>query len=636
MIVEEPLNRISGNRILLKKVEPKETTLTNVDDRRALVVAGSVLLFMIGVGIIAWDYAFLLLRPANYAWFWAGVALCFLAVLGVGIGESARMWEQVTSLAAFGAALYIPYFLRSPTRLIFADELYHYQTMRLLLEQGNTDIPLTKYPIPGEFPGLEFATTGLMSTTGLSLDVAMRVITLCFHMLLPVLAYMVARGLNLGPRTSMVAALVYMANTSYFFFHSAFSYESLGIVFVLSIWALLVRHGGEQIEKRDVATILLLLAGIAVTHHISSYLLAASLTVAWFSMRVLKRPGYKTMAWITLASIVLPVVWLLFGTERATYYLSTSITLRMQSIYRAIFEQRTPRRLFSESSLPDLERLIDFAYAPMLVLLCLAGLFIVFRRIGWRKSPVLLLALAIFGPLAWLASTPAVLTPAGELAYRSWPFLFLGVAMYGAIAITNMGKKWPNIQRVIVVVVPALLLIGGISLGDNQGGRFRTLEPTRAAGPESLTGDLVSAAQWLERTAGRWHLMTSDSNTEVAFATSGFQRANVWANWDLFLAPNPEQVAPFVRSTGTEYVVVDRRITRLQPRYQAYFGSPEVFALQQQGYDPSKGFPVALVDKFDRARSLNRIYDNGNIWIYKTRTAYLKPGVSAGGGANSP
>jgi len=206
--------------------------------------------------------------------------------------------------------------------------------------------------------------------------------------------------------------------------------------------------------------------------------------------------------------------------------------------------------------------------------------------------------------------------------------MFCGIAIAKVAA--RIRERWAFGGRLAIVVLPMLLLVAGISLGDNQGGRFRTLEPTRAAGPESLTMDLVSAAYWLEARAGRWNLMTSDSNTEVAFASYGLQRANVWANWDLFLAPTPEEVGSFVRASGTQYVAVDRRITRLQPRYQAYFGSPEVFALQQQGYDATKGFPVALVDKFDDAVSLDRIYDGGNISIFKTRSEYLKPDNSTG------
>ena len=52
----------------------------------------------------------------------------------------------------------------------------------------------------------------------------------------------------------------------------------------------------------------------------------------------------------------------------------------------------------------------------------------------------MLLSLMIFGPVLWAMTAPAVITGASELAYRAWPYLFLGVAIYGALALRAIDR----------------------------------------------------------------------------------------------------------------------------------------------------------------------------------------------------
>jgi hypothetical protein len=170
---------------------------------------------------------------------------------------------------------------------------------------------------------------------------------------------------------------------------------------------------------------------------------------------------------------------------------------------------------------------------------------------------------------------------------------------------------------VVTFVLLAVLFTGGISVGDNQAGRFPTVHPAKAAGPEDLTKDMVTAAQWLEHTTGRYHSIVGDGASQLAFATYGFQRAHTWGNWIPFLDRRPAQLTRYLRTSGTQYIIVDRRITQLLPRYQFYFGQSEIYAAHGPGYNFNRPFPAQLVAKFDRVSTLDRIYDNGNIRIYK-------------------
>lgn len=576
---------------------------------------------MLGVGVLAWDYAQHAAALSNYSLFWLGMALCLAGTLVIGLRPALQGWEHVYALGALGAALWLPYFLRSPVRLIFPDELYHYQIAQLMLERGHTDVPVLQYPIPGEFPGIEMVALNVMSATGLSIDVVVRLVTLLIHILIPLLAYLIGRGLSHNKYFGFLAALIYISNTSYYFFHSIFSYETLGITMVLTVWALLTRNARAGVTRRDLLLIVPALIAAAATHHLSSYMLAFTVVVAWLSTRFLPKRRGDMLGVVALLSVLFPILWLKFRTVNAWTYLTQELASRIDGIKHVLNQSKSSRALFQGSPLPHLERLLDFAYPPLLALLAVLGLYLLFRRRGWRSAPRMFTALAIGGPVAWLVSTPGVLTPSSDAIFRAWPFLFVGLSMFcalGLFAAYNWLRSKARIASVALVsVVTALLLLGGISIGDNQAGRFALVHPQHAAGPEDITADAVTAAQWLEHTAGRYHLVVGDDASSTTFASFGFQRAPIWGAWVPFLATNPVLVSRYLRETQTEYVVVDQRDSQLLPRYPYYYGQAELYFLKSLGYSLSTPFPAGLIAKFDDVRSLTRIYDNGNIHIYK-------------------
>ena len=99
-----------------------------------------------------------------------------------------------------------------------------------------------------------------------------------------------------------------------------------------------------------------------------------------------------------------------------------------------------------------------------------------------------------------------------------------------------------------------ILLFGGISIGENQAGRFPTA-PRTAAGGAANAADVVAAAEWLRADAGESHLVATDVGTAVPFATEGRQQILSWASWYPFVVGDPSEIAAFVRETDTEYLV---------------------------------------------------------------------------------
>lgn len=633
-----------GGTLILPDVTTRRATTVRTErmtiDPYSLI---ALVLYLAGVGALGTIFAARPAFPSNYVAFWGAFGLALTGILIYGLRGPARARHQLLALAAYGVFTWLPEWLRSPTQAIFSDELFHLQIVQQIAELGRTTVPISFYPIPGEFPGLEFCAMAVAGATGLPLGIAARFLVLVNHALIPCIAYLTARSLGLGRRGAFLAALIYAANTSYYYFHAVFSYESLGVTFVITVWALMSRRQ-QRFGRRDFMLAVPIVLALAITHHFSSYILAATVVVAWAARRIVQRIGRGALAvpiekpgrWrsgtfgaFTLLTLAFPVLWLFFFTTRAEQYLATSFVARLTgivtSLQRIIARESGGRTLFQGSPLPQWERMIDFLYVPTLVVLGLLGVGFILQRLGFRNAPAYALALAPCGPLAWFLTVPAVITPASELAYRSWPFLFLGLAMYAAIALLMIAGwlhsyRWTRPLAWPLVALPVvLLLFSSVGIGDNQAGRFPVAEPTKAAGPETITPDLINAARWLERTAGRYNEVAGDGTTQAIIATVGFQRATDWGSWVPFFAVTTSEVSQFMQGTETRFLTVDRRITTLPPRYGYYFSDAELYLPEARVGNREIGDPLdpALIDKFDRVPDLARVYDNGNIEIFE-------------------
>ncbi|MCW3066820.1 MAG: hypothetical protein JWN32_3992 [Solirubrobacterales bacterium] len=585
----------------------------------ALPLLSAGLAFAVGARILVGAYGPDVLAGDRPLLFWFGLVCCVAAVGAHGLRRGTRSWERLGGLAALGAVMYLPYYLRSPAHALFSDDLYHRQVVQQINELGTTSVHPTLYPIPGEFPGLEQATLALHSLTGLGLGTVERLVPLAAHISMPLVAYVLARGLGLPSRTAFLAALIFVGNKAFFFFHSAFAYETLGMLLVMTTLALVAHAARDRSPLRHYAVpVLVALSATVITHHVSSYLLIVCLTlIAGFA--VVTRSQHRRIAVAVPAITVgLAAAWLLLQATTASTYLSTGIHARLTTIVNAITNEGSgTRKLFAHSTLPPSERLLGYVAVLTVLVLCVLGAYAVFRLRHRRRLGPLTYAFLVFGPLLWVASAPLIVTPGAELAYRSWPFLFLGVSVFGAVALRWVEQRikhhGPVLAHGVMIGVVTLVIAGGVVIGDNEAGRFPRPAET-AAGPESVTGDSIAAAQWFERRAGRYNRFVADNGSQLVFATSGFQEALGYGNWLPFVAPSTPKISGRLRDLGVKYVVIDRRVTELPPRYGYYFGQEELYSagLAFSG----RVFPRRLIDRFDDVPTLDRIYDNGNIVIY--------------------
>jgi hypothetical protein len=221
-------------------------------------------------------------------------------------------------------------------------------------------------------------------------------------------------------------------------------------------------------------------------------------------------------------------------------------------------------------------------------------------------------ALLILGPFLWVVSAPAVVVGGSEIAYRAWPFLFVGVALCAGLGVRALGAR--RVRPAVIAGIVAIVLAGGIVVGDNVGGRFPRPAPATAAGPESVTDAPISAARWLLETRGRDHAIVGDRGSELVFGSFGEQQPLSGTTALPFVARTPAQIAEQLERLGASYVAIDRRISLLPPRFGYYFGPEELAVSNRSVY--GQPFPREQLRKLDSVRTLSLIYDNGTTAIY--------------------
>lgn len=591
-----------------------------------------LVVFFLGLGVLARAYSAQPYSGQAYAFFWGGLAACFAGCVALGAGRRANALHRLVALVLLGGALYAPTYLRNPAYPMFQDELLHLPTLELMRELGTSAVPRTYFPIPGDYPGLQFLGLSAIYAAGLSTEWVVRLLPLVIHLMAPVLAYRALRVIGVPAALAFFGSLIYLANTGYFFFHSTFSYETPGILLFLLVAVLSLRTGdgdGSGDDRAGIALRLLAVAAVVVTHPPSGLMTIALLSVLALASSVQRRAEARSQWGTALFAAVLWFGWFAYHADSSYSYLGGNLTARLgiiPGLVAALLSGRGSdlRPLFYNSSAPVAERALAYLFPVLVVLLTGLGVWALQRRRpAWAgRRLAAFAALGVFGPLLWLATTPLVLSNSSDVAFRAWPFLFVGVALFGCLGagVWLRGESGrAGMAAAAAYGIAALLLAASVVLNEHPAGRFRTAQPVSAAGPESLTPDLIHAAEWTESNYGRYNTIAADLTSSFAFSAFGKQKADVWANWTPFYA-QPERAGSYVDEYEVDYVVADQRDARLLPRYRYYFNVAELYGA---GPDPrpseqlGEQLPADSLRKFDRMPELERIYDNGDIVLYE-------------------
>jgi hypothetical protein len=431
-----------------------------------------------------------------------------------------------------------------------------------------------------------------------------------------------------------------MGCTTFVTFETMFSYESLGIVLCVLIFAAEAASrnfvGRERLKA--LGLIALLLASLAVTHHLSA-IYAAIYLGAVAVLEALRRDtsmraGTRIALSITgTLAIALPLLWMQISGNLLTAYLGPIVEGGFKALLGSIMGAPTPRS--EHLSVPAVSIGIRLATLLGILLVSLALATGFFRSLAlaassgaraswrpvqdilagrWTDSRIVFLTLLAFG---FPISVAFRLTKAGwEIGNRMGTFVFIGVGLVVAVSIVHFwqGRAPRGWRRIAPVAALALIVLSGIASSalNPIHGPYRV-----AADGGSVEAMGIETARWSRQWLDPGNRFAADRINLILLATYGRQdvrtkfapgvySSRVFENETL----GPDELWALARS-DVDFLLVDLRLTTAPPVLGFYF----------QPWDPRQGMPLSGTEllKFNDVKGITRIFDNGWIIIYDVR-----------------
>lgn len=575
--------------------------------------------------------------------FWSGVFLLIAPTsLRIAWPSTAR-GERLFLLFLLAEALFYCKNVYSPTSFSGYDEVLHWISAEDLITARRLFLSNPLFPIGPTYPALEILTTAIVDLTGLPLFVSGTLLLIILKGTFIGALFLFLESIAGSARISAIACLAYMGCSNFFLFDSMFSYESLGIVLCVLTFA--VEAASKDLVGRPrlkaLGLVALLLASLAVTHHLSAAF-AAIYFGALAALETLRRHDplqIKTSLAVSLAAILaiaLPSLWVQARGIPLTGYLGPVLESGFDTLLGKILGAPTPPS--EHFGAPD--KALYMRLTTMLALLLLAlglatGFFrslamaapsgprsgwrpiqeILKRR--WRDSRLVLLSLLAFGLPVSVAFR---LTVAGwEIGNRMGTFVFIAVGLVVAVSIVHfwqgsMPRGW---RRIAPAVALAVIVLGGVTSSSISPihGRYRV-----AADQESIEPMGIETARWTKEWLGPGNRFTSDRINRLLLAAYGRQDARVKIKEGVFAARifEGETLGPdnfwALAGSDIDFLLVDLRLSTAPPVLGFYF---EPWQGQQE--TPPAG---AELLKFNDIKGVTRIYDNGWIVIYDVRALH--------------
>jgi hypothetical protein len=550
--------------------------------------------------------------------YWAGILIVALPIFYRLTSREASPTERLALVCLLGLSLYGVKLMRDAPLYTFSDELVHaFNADQIVgrhhLFHANPIIAVTPH-----FPGLEGATSALMSITGLSSYGAGIVIVGAARLTLVAAMFLLFTRLSGSARTAGLGVAIYAGNFNFLFWGAQYSYESLSLpLLVVIMMAIAEReHSPREWAREWAVPVVLGTAAIVITHHLTSYALVGFLAALALGHWLIRRSWDWPNPWrFAVLAAALALGWLLLVADSTFGYLSPVLSDAFEAVFNTASGEAPPRGLFQGNSTaipptPVLAR----AVALLAVLILAVGLPIGLTR-AWqryRKAPFqLLLAIAALGFFATLALR---LAPAAwETGNRASEFLFIGLAFVlagiGLETWRPAGRPW--LGRVLLTGCLAVVLAGGAISGWPWDTQLASPMRVKAEG-ETIVSPPLAMAEWAEEhiDEGRFAAPVADARLllvpgkQVAFSGEAPDIVDIVENptlegWEI----------PLLREIGLRYVVVDRRELSADG-IRGYF-----FNTDGSGID-EKFLPASVVTKFDRVPGAARIYTNGAITVY--------------------
>ncbi|GAB2619963.1 hypothetical protein Aab01nite_34180 [Paractinoplanes abujensis] len=571
----------------------------------------------------------------QFGLFWLGMLVFTLPAVAWLVRRTSSARLRVAVLTAYAGFTYLPKLLRTPDGPLYHDEFAHWRQAHQILLDGRLfeQNPIVK--VVGDFPGLHSTVASISALTGVSIWHGALFVLITAHLLVVLGVAVLAEEIWPDGRIAAVAAVLYSMNSSFLFFDTQFGYESLAIP--LLVWTLVALHramrgpAGRARLGWSAVTLVLSAATIA-THHLTALGLLGVMLIlcAVATARALRRSHPRAVTWtawvLTGSAAVLVVTYLAVVAPRTAGYLDPYLAKALDQVAGMAGSSGSGKRtLFRESVAPWWERYAAFGAQGLAGAAMAAALWrLRYRRTGDAVSRTGALAMLVLGSLYFPAAL-LILTPSGaEGARRSWAFSYLGIALVVApvvVALLDHATRRTARAAVAVALLAActVALVGNTAAGMNPSYRFPG-PPVFGSDTRSAIPEVAAASAWLRETQGRDLRIVADRYSGLIFGSYGEQRpvtgSQSFRTYDLYLAQPGREIPPRLieqlSSWRFGYLIVDRRMAREVPEIQIYFETNEPVP-----HDGRPAFTLGQLTKFDHTPWTIKIYDSGNIAIYR-------------------
>ena len=553
---------------------------------------------------------------ANHV-YWLGQALIICPVAARLVSPRVLAAAEALTIAAVPTlAEYLVKVCYSPAAFTFPDELEHWRSTVNLLHTGRLFTPNYMLPISPQYPGLEEATSAVSSVSGLSVFVSGLIVAGAAHLLFVCILYLLFRQISRSDRIAALGVLIYSSNPDLAAFDSMFVYQTLAVAFLalalLAAWrtSTYKAHGGRT---GWLAVALLAVAVTVITHHVT----ALALVVMLISLTVVTLiAGYRRSAgWLGLvaaASAAALALWITFVARGTIGYLAPAGDGVLQAVHRLLAGIHSAHAPAPATPLSN----EVLAAADVLAVSVLVPVGWIAIRRDHRHQPWTV-AMAI-GAASWylVVAVRLAVADGSELAGRAATFVFVPLALTAAVGLKHLISLGFRRWRVPVVVIGALasvliLLFDGLANGwppywERLPGTYQAAGDERSVSPQG-----IAAAQWALAALGPDNRFAADVGNEPLLGAYGDQNpvgdvAYLYTSATFTLIDDARAVQQALR-----YVLVDTRLSGSLPVSGRYFP-----------VDPNTDrythpLPLAYLTKFSRSPGVARIYDAGDIVIYK-------------------
>jgi hypothetical protein len=573
-----------------------------------------------GIGLLLCAVANALARSTDgnpMLLYWLGVLLIAAPVFYRLTSSAASPPERLALVCLLGLSLFGVKVLRDAPIYTFSDELIHAFNANQIgdhhhLFEANSILRATPY-----YPGLEGATSSLMTITGLSSYAAGTIVVGFARLTLIGALYLLFLRVGGSARVAGLAAAIYTCNFNFLFWGAQYSYESLALpLLVVIMMALAERETVRREALRAWAVpVLVAIAAVLVTHHLTSYATVGVLLALALAYWHVKRSWRPPNPWrFAVFAAVLAAAWLLIVASSTIGYLSPVLSGAVKAIFHTLSGEAPPRQLFQKgSSAVGATPFAARAVAVLAIVVLLAGLPFGLREV-WRrhrKQPFALVFAA--AALAFFATLALRLAPAAwETGNRAGEFLFIGLAFVLAYAGLAMLRRWssrPRLARGLLAAAISLALIGDAISGWPWDAQLSRPLKVSASGRTTVSPPL-EMAEWAAHNVngGRFAAPTADANLLL---TPG----NKWVLTGPY--PDVEDILedpelgnwqlPLLRRHNLRYVVSDRRPASSDGLRGYYFSTG--------GSDEGR-LPRGVTSKFEGVPGAARVYSNGPITVF--------------------